>query len=52
MFLAMWMALGDPPNGRWEQGGIIERFVYGRWRAPPIPMVLDLTQAMRRLYAD
>src|SRR2546427_3838447 len=52
VFMAMWVALGDPPKGRWEHGGIVEQFVYGQWRTPPMPVARDLTRAIRRLYAD
>ena len=52
VFLAMWVALDDPPKGRWEHGGIVERFVHGQWRTPPLPVARELTRAMRRLYAD
>ena len=52
VFMAMWMALDDPPKGRWEHGGIVEQFVYGQWRTPPMPVTRELTRAIRRLYAD
>lgn len=52
VFIAMWLALDDPPKGRWEHGGIVEQFVYGQWRTPPMPVARDLTRAIRRLYAD
>jgi hypothetical protein len=52
VFIAMWLALDDPPKGRWEHGGIVEQFVYGQWRTPPMPIARDLTRAIRRLYAD
>jgi len=51
-FTAMWVALGDPPKGRWEHGGIVEQFVHAQWRTPPMPVARDLTRAIRRLYAD
>jgi uncharacterized protein (UPF0332 family) len=52
VFIAMWLALDDPPKGRWEHGGIVEQFVYGQWRTPPMPVTRELTRAIRRLYAD
>jgi len=52
VFLAMWVALDDPSKGRWEHGGIIERFVHGQWRTPSLPMAREQTRALRRLYAD
>ena len=52
VFTAMWVALGDPPKGRWEHGGIIEQFAPGRWRIPPMPVERDLIRAIRRLYTD
>ena len=51
-FTAMWVALGDPPGRRWEHGGIVERFAPGQWRTPPAPIERELTQGIRRLYAD
>ena len=50
VYTAMWVALGDPTRRRWEHGGIIEQFVPGHWRTPPIPLERNLTQAIRRLY--
>jgi uncharacterized protein (UPF0332 family) len=52
VFMAMWMALDDPPKGRWEHGGIVEQFVHGQWCTPPMPIARELTRAIRRLYAD
>ena len=52
VFMAMWVALDDPPKGRWEYGGIAEQFVHGQWRKPPMPVARALTRAIRRLYAD
>jgi hypothetical protein len=52
VFLAMWVALDDPPQGRWKHGGIIDRFVYGQWRTPPMPLAREQTRALRQLYLD
>ncbi len=52
VFIAMWVALGDPPGRRWEHGGIVEQFAPGQWRTPPAPIERELTRAIRRLYAD
>jgi len=52
VFMAMWVALGDPPKGRWEHGGIVEQFVHGQWRTPRMPVARELTRAIRRLYVD
>jgi hypothetical protein len=52
VYTAMWVALGDPPKRRWEHGGIIEQFVPGNWRTPPMPLERELTRAIRRLYTD
>lgn len=52
VFLAMWVALDDPPHGRWKHGGIIDRFVYGQWRTPPLPLAREQTRALRQLYLD
>ena len=52
VFHAMWVALDDPPQGRWKHGGIIDRFVYGQWRTPPLPLAREQARALRRLYQD
>lgn len=52
VFTAMWVALGDAPRGRWEHGGIVDWFARGDWRRPSTPLARELTQAIRRLYAD
>lgn len=33
-FQAMWVALGDPPLGRWRHVGIIRSFCHGQWAEP------------------
>ncbi len=35
-FQAMWVALGDPPLGRWQHIGIIRSFCHGQWAMPPL----------------
>lgn len=30
-FQAMWVALSDPPTGRWQHVGIARRFCHGQW---------------------
>ena len=52
VFTAMWVAIGDPPEHRWEHGGIVEHFAPGQWRTPPTPIERELTRGIRRLYAD
>jgi len=51
-FQAMWVALGDPPRGRWEHGGIVKSFCRGQWADPVIiPMSLDsLRKRLKNLY--
>lgn len=50
VFTAMWVALGDPPKGRWEHRGIGKPFALGHWRTPPRPVERDTMKAIRRLY--
>ena len=35
-FQAMWVALSDPPSGRWQHVGISRRFCHGQWVEPPL----------------
>jgi len=51
-FMAMWVALGDPPKGYWEHGGIVDWFARGDWRTPPARIERELVQAIRWLYTD
>jgi hypothetical protein len=32
----MWVALSDPPSGRWQHVGISRRFCDGQWAEPPL----------------
>lgn len=52
VFTAMWVALGDPPKGRWEHGGIVKLFAAGQWRNPPAPVERDMIRSIRSLYTD
>jgi hypothetical protein len=52
VFMAMWVALGDPPKGYWEHGGIVDWFARGDWCKPPARMERELIQAIRWLYTD
>jgi hypothetical protein len=52
VFTAMWLALGDPPQGRWEHGGIVKPFAAGQWRNPPEPVARAMIMSIRRLYTD
>lgn len=52
VFLAMWVALRDPPRGYWEHGGIVDWFARGDWRTPPGPLERELIRAIRRMYTD
>lgn len=47
-FQAMWIALGDPPRGRWEHLGIIQNFCRGRW-ADPVMIPTSLASLYRGL---
>jgi hypothetical protein len=52
VFMAMYVALGDPPKGGWAHGGIVDRFAHGQWRIPPTLVGRELIRAIRRLYVD
>jgi uncharacterized protein (UPF0332 family) len=49
-FQAMWVALSDPPTGRWQHVGISRRFCHGQWTEPPLAPT-QLTGIYRRLMA-
>jgi uncharacterized protein (UPF0332 family) len=36
-YQAIWVAVGDPPLGRWRHHGAIHQFCRGQWTAPPSP---------------
>jgi uncharacterized protein (UPF0332 family) len=38
-FQAMWVAVGDPPKGRWRHQGLIDYFCRGQWTTPFIAPV-------------
>ncbi len=50
VFTAMWVALGDPPTGRWSHGGILQHFTLGQWRNPPASIEREVSRAIQRLY--
>jgi uncharacterized protein (UPF0332 family) len=52
VFLAMWVALDDPPRGYWEHRGINKPFALGQWQTPPRPVERAMVKAIRRLYED
>ena len=49
-FQAMWVALADPPTGRWQHVGISRRFCHGQWAEPPLAPK-PLADVYRRLMA-
>jgi uncharacterized protein (UPF0332 family) len=49
-FQAMWVALADPPTGRWQHGGISRQFCHGQWAQPTL-MPAELASLYRRLLA-
>jgi uncharacterized protein (UPF0332 family) len=51
VYTAMWVALGNPTQGKWLHGRIIQHFATGQWRRPPAPVDRMLTRAIRRLYS-
>jgi uncharacterized protein (UPF0332 family) len=50
VYIAMWVALDNPPQGQWSHAGILQHFAPGRWRQPSTPLNRTLTRAIRRLY--
>jgi uncharacterized protein (UPF0332 family) len=50
VYTAMWVAVDEPPSGRWSHPGILQHFAPGRWRQPPAPIDRALTRAIRSLY--
>jgi uncharacterized protein (UPF0332 family) len=50
VYMAMWLALDDPPSGQWSHAGILQRFAPGQWRQPPEPLDRSMTRAIRQLY--
>jgi uncharacterized protein (UPF0332 family) len=51
-YQGMWVALGDPPLGRWRHHGLIQQFCWGQWTEPPaLPTRLAVyRQRLRTLY--
>jgi hypothetical protein len=49
-FQAMWVGLGDPPQGQWRHVGISRSFCHGRWTDPPI-VPTSLAALHKRLLA-
>jgi len=52
VFMAMWLALDDPPKGYWEHRGISKPFALGQWQTPTRPIEREVVKAIRRLYED
>lgn len=38
VYQAMWVAVGNPPTGRWRHHGLIHHFCWGQWTQPPSPV--------------
>jgi len=49
-FQAMWVALSDPPTGRWQHVGISRQFCHGQWVEPPLAAT-ELADVYRQLMA-
>jgi uncharacterized protein (UPF0332 family) len=49
-FQAMWVALSDPPTGRWQHVGISRQFCHGQWAHPALAPT-ELASLYRRLMA-
>jgi hypothetical protein len=47
---AMWVALSDPPTGRWQHVGISRQFCHGQWAEPSLAPT-ELAGLYRRLMA-
>jgi hypothetical protein len=44
----MWVALNDPPLGRWEHAGLMRTFCRGQW-ANPVLLPTSLAPLYKRL---
>jgi len=49
-FQAMWVALGNPPQGEWRHVGITRSFCHGQWANPAI-IPTSLASLHKRLLA-
>ena len=51
-YQGMWVAVGDPPLGRWRHHGLMHQFCWGQWTEPPsLPTRLALYRPrLRTLY--
>lgn len=52
VYQAMWVAVGDPPLGRWRHHGLMHQFCWGQWTEPPsLPTTLgSYRHRLRALY--
>lgn len=52
VYQGMWVAVGDPPMGRWRHHGLIHHFCWGQWTQPPSPPTrfAGYLQRLRDLY--
>jgi uncharacterized protein (UPF0332 family) len=46
----MWLAVGDPPRGRWQHEGLRQHFLLGHWQQGPAPLSRDVRKALATLY--
>lgn len=49
-YTAMWLAVGDPPRGRWQHEGLRQHFLLGHWQQGPAPLSRDVRKALATLY--
>jgi uncharacterized protein (UPF0332 family) len=49
-FQAMWVALGNPPQGEWRHVGVTRSFCHEQWADPPI-IPTSLASLHKRLLA-
>ena len=51
-YQGMWVAVGDPPLGRWRHHGLMQQFCFGQWTEPPsLPTTLaSYRPRLRTLY--
>jgi uncharacterized protein (UPF0332 family) len=51
-YQGMWVAVGDPPLGRWRHHGLIQQFCWGQWTELPslLTTLASYRQRLRTLY--
>ena len=51
-YQGMWVAVGDPPLGRWRHHGLMQHFCLGQWTELPslLTRLVSYRQRLRTLY--